>query len=418
MFQQIRTRLVLNNLLVFALVLGGFAIAVRFVFVQNLKQQTTEKLISGGQGIVAEAELDDNGNLKVEDEFLAQTLLDQEQSFEWFDMQGNLVERMGETFPDEPLDTSTINDFDRKGENHIHSVTMPIRGELTREQIGYVRVNEQMDDFEETIFLLDMGLGVGVIVAAVLSSAGIFWLNRQAMQPIEASFARLKQFTADASHELRSPLMAISSNAEVSLKYSEGMRDDDREAMTAMLSASDQMRSLTEDLLLLARTDKVSPVKFALLDLSNSLKNLLQLYYAQAAEKEINLTTDLEAGLTILGDSASLTRAFTNLIQNAIRYTTKGGNIQLQAKYVGHQVQVSLQDSGIGIEKANLEKVFERFWRADKARKYDDAGSGLGLSITRAIVENHGGTIEVSSKFGMGSRFVVTFSARGAECEK
>ena len=96
----------LNNLLVFALVLSGFAIAVRFVFVQNLRQQTTEKLIAGGQGIVAEAELDDDGNLKVEDEFLAQTLLDQEQSFEWFDLQENLVQRMGEKFPDDPLDTS------------------------------------------------------------------------------------------------------------------------------------------------------------------------------------------------------------------------------------------------------------------------------------------------------------------------
>ncbi|MGB7084280.1 MAG: ATP-binding protein [Phormidesmis sp.] len=407
MFQKIRTRLVLNNLLVFALVLSGFAIAVRFVFVQNLKQQTTEKLIAGGQGIVAEAELDDNGNLKVEDEFLAQTLLDQEQSFEWFDMQGNLVERMGEAFPDEPLDTSTINDFDRKGENHIHSVTMPIRGELTREQIGYVRVNEQMDDFEETIFLLDMGLGVGVIVAAVLSSAGIFWLNRQAMQPIEESFARLKQFTADASHELRSPLMAISSNAEVSLKYPEGMRDDDREAMEAMLSASEQMRSLTEDLLLLARTDRVSPIQFASLDLVDLLKNLVQLYHTQAKEKNITLTTDLEPELTLKGDSANLMRAFTNLIQNAIRYTPPGGAIHIKARRINDQIQVIVRDTGVGVAKENLDKIFERFWRADRARNYNDGGSGLGLSITQAIVQSHRGRIAVISTPGSGSCFTI-----------
>ena len=397
----------LNNLLVFALVLSGFAIAVRFVFVQNLKQQTTEKLIAGGQGIVAEAELDDNGNLKVEDEFLAQTLLDQEQSFEWFDMQGNLVERMGEAFPDEPLDTSTINDFDRKGENHIHSVTMPIRGELTREQIGYVRVNEQMDDFEETIFLLDMGLGVGVIVAAVLSSAGIFWLNRQAMQPIEESFARLKQFTADASHELRSPLMAISSNAEVSLKYPEGMRDDDREAMEAMLSASEQMRSLTEDLLLLARTDRVSPIQFASLDLVDLLKNLVQLYHTQAKEKNITLTTDLEPELTLKGDSANLMRAFTNLIQNAIRYTPPGGAIHIKARRINDQIQVIVRDTGVGVAKENLDKIFERFWRADRARNYNDGGSGLGLSITQAIVQSHRGRIAVISTPGSGSCFTI-----------
>ena len=407
MFQKIRTRLVLHNLLVFALVLSGFAIAVRFVFVQNLKEQTTEKLIAGGQGIVAEAELDDNGNLKVEDEFLAQTLLDQEQSFEWYDLQENLVQRMGEVFPNTPLDIEAVSNFDHQGKNHIHSVTLPIVGEKTGEQIGYVRVNEQMDDFDETVFLLDIGLGVGVIVAAVLSSVGIFWLNRQAMQPIEESFARLKQFTADASHELRSPLMAISSNAEVSLKYPEGMREDDREAMLAMLSASEQMRSLTEDLLLLARTDRVSPMQFAPLNLSNILKDLVQLYHTQAEEKNIKLTTDLEPELTLKGDSANLMRAFTNLIQNAIRYTPPGGAIHIKTRRINEQIQVVVRDTGAGIAKENLEKIFERFWRADRARNYNDGGSGLGLSITQAIVQSHRGRIEVTSTPGSGSCFTI-----------
>ena len=407
MFQQIRTRLVLNNLLVFALVLSGFAIAVRFVFIQNLKQQITEKLIAGGQGIVAEAELDENGNLKVEDEFLAQKLIDEEQSFEWFDSQGKLVQKMGEAFPNKPLDKETISDFDYGGENHIHSVTLPILEEETGEQIGYVRVNEQMDDFDETVLLLDIGLGVGVVVAAMLSSAGIFWLNRQAMSPIEASFARLKQFTADASHELRSPLMAISSNAEVSLKYSEGMRDDDREAITAMLSASEQMRSLTEDLLLLARTDTVSPMQFASLDLSDLLKKLVQLYHTQAEEKNIKLTTDLEPELRLKGDSANLMRAFTNLIQNAIRYTPPGGAIHIKARRINEQIQVTVRDTGVGIARDNLDKIFERFWRADRARHYNDGGSGLGLSITQAIVQSHRGRIEVISTPGSGSCFTI-----------
>ena len=407
MFQKIRTRLVLHNLLVFALVLSGFAIAVRFVFVQNLKQQTTEKLIAGGQGIVAEAELGDDGNLKVEDEFLSQKLINEEQSFEWFDLQGKLIQRMGKVFPNLPLDIEAVSDFDHEGENHIHSVTLPILKEETGEQIGYVRVNEQMDDFDETVFLLDIGLGVGVIVAAVLSSAGIFWLNRQAMQPIEESFARLKQFTADASHELRSPLMAISSNAEVSLKYPEGMREDDREAMIAMLSASEQMRSLTEDLLLLARTDKVSPIRFASLNLSELLKSLVQLYHTQAEDKNVKLTTDLESELTLKGDSANLMRAFTNLIQNAIRYTPPGGAIHIKARQINDQVQVIVRDTGVGIAKVNLDKIFERFWRADRARNYNDGGSGLGLSITQAIVQSHRGRIAVTSTPGSGSCFTI-----------
>ena len=407
MFQKIRTRLLLNNLLAFALVLGGSAIALRSVFVQTLKQQTTEKLIIGGQSIVAEAELDGNGQLKVEDEFLARRLLDEEQSFEWFNLQGKLVEKMGEIFPKTPLNTQLTSDFSHAGDRHIHSVTLPILEESTGAQIGYVRVNEQMDDFDETVFLLDVGLGAGVIVAAILSSAGIFWLNRQAMQPIEESFARLQQFTADASHELRNPLMAISSNAEVALMYSEGMRADDHEAMTAMLSASEQMRSLTEDLLLLARTDKVSPMQFALLNLSNTLKDLVQFYHTQAEEKDVKLTADIEPELTLQGDLASLRRAFANLIQNAIRYTPLGGVIHIEAKRINSQIQVIVKDTGVGISKENLEKIFERFWRADSARSYSDGGSGLGLSITQAIVQSHHGRIAVTSALGSGSSFLV-----------
>lgn len=408
MFQKIRTRLLLNNLLVFALVLSGAAIAVRLVFVQNLKQQMSERLIAGARGIVAEAELDDSGHLTVEDEFLAQTLLNERHSFEWFDMQGKSVERMGEFFPETPLNKQAATNFVEVGEYHIHYVTLPVIDEGTGKQLGYVRAGELTDELDETVLQLDWGLGVGAIAAIILSSTGIFWLNRQAMEPIEKSFQRLRQFTADASHELRSPLMAISSNAEVSLRYPEGMRADDYDAMMAMLSASEQMRSLTEDLLLLARTDKVSPVQLTPLNLSNLLKDLTQLYHTQATDKDIALTSEVASELWVQGDLPSLMRAFTNLIQNAIRYTPSGGAISIEAKRLNHQIQVMVRDTGIGIAKENQENIFERFWRADRARNYNDGGAGLGLSITQAIVQSHRGRIEVTSALGGGSCFVVS----------
>ena len=412
MFQQIRTRLLLNNLLVFALVLAGAAIAIRLVFVRNLQEQITARLIAVGQGVVAEAEIDDDGQLEVEDEFLAQSIFNEHQSFEWFTLQGISVERMGESFPDVPLDTEQISGFAEAGEDHFHFVTLPIIGEDTGEQIGYVRVSQIMDDFEETVLQLDIGLGAGVLVATVLASGGILWLNKQTMQPIEESFQRLKQFTADASHELRSPLMAISSNAEVALKYPEGMRPDDRDAITAMLSASEQMTHLAEDLLLLARTDKVSAMKLELLNLSNLLKDVVQLYTPQASQKDIQITTAIQPALFLQGDSVGLTRAFTNLLQNAIRYTLPGGKVEVSLVGWKNRLQVIVKDTGVGIAKENLENVFERFWQADRARNYDDGGSGLGLSITQAIIHSHNGTIEVTSDVGKGSCFVVNLPAK------
>lgn len=409
MFQKIRYRLLINNMLVFALVLAGSAVAVRLIFVRNLQQQLTNQLVTLGQGVVAEAELKD-GQLKVEDDFLVQTLINRHQSFEWFDLQQKSVRRMGDYFPNTPLNLAAgVAVADQYPP--IQSITLPIIGEESKAVIGYVRVSQLLDEFDETVFLLDIGLGVGAIAATILSSAGIFWLNRQAMQPIEESFQRLRQFTADASHEFRSPLMAISSNVEVALKYPEGMREEDREVMDAVTSATDQMTRLTEDLLLLARTDKAATMQLGPVNLAALVKDLVQLYRPQAQKKQLELRATAERELWLKGDRTALMQALTNLLQNAIRYTPAGGKISIEAKRQGHQLQVAVSDTGEGIAAENIEKIFERFWRADRARNYDGGGSGLGLPITQTIVQSHGGTLTVTSKLDAGSCFLVTLPA-------
>lgn len=258
MFEKIRQRLFLSNLLVFAMVLSGFAIAVRIVFVYNLKQQLTSRLITIGQSAAANTEID-KGRLKVEDRFLTQALARQAQTLEWFDRQGQLIQQQGETIPQFPLNPNATVEV-RTDDPPLQSVTLPILSEGTQALIGYVRVSQELDEFNETILQLDIGLTVGVVIAILLSSIGSVWLNQQTMQPIEASFERLRQFTADASHELRSPLMAISRNVEVALKYADGMRAEDQEVLLAIASATEQMTRLTEDLLLLARTDQAVPM--------------------------------------------------------------------------------------------------------------------------------------------------------------
>jgi len=407
-FQKIRTRLLLNNLLVFSLVLASAAIAVRLVFLQNIKQQATARLIAVGQGISSEAELDSDGILEVEDEFREQAPLYEYHSFEWFTLEGELVENIGGFPLNTPLDTQVVSGFRQLGENQSLFVTLPVMDEdTTGGQIGYVRVSQLLVELEETVRQLDIGLGAGVLVATALASIGVLWLNKQSMKPIEESFQRLKQFTADASHELRSPLMAISSNAEVSMKYSDGMRPGDRDAMLSILSATEQMTRLTEDLLLLARADQIPTVKLAPVNLSSVLEELSKLYRSQAAEKEIQIITDIKPNLLVQGDSMDLTRAFTNLLQNAIRYTRPGGKIELSLRRTGDWLHVAIKDTGIGIAKEGLEKVFERFWQADGARKFDNRGAGLGLSITQAVVQKYGGRITVTSDVGVGSCFVV-----------
>jgi signal transduction histidine kinase len=227
------------------------------------------------------------------------------------------------------------------------------------------------------------------------------------MQPIEESFQRLKQFTADASHELRSPLMAIKSNAAVALKYPEAMRKSDTEKFHAIVSAANQMTRMTEDLLLLATVETNRYSSENSVNLTTMLLNLISLYQPEASAKEIDLKYEIGEDMYLLGNAGQLTRLFANLIENALHYTISGGTVEVTANLVRSYLIVSVQDTGAGIAPEHIKLVFERFWRADESRSYWEGGSGLGLAIAKTIAQNHGGSITLTSQVGVGSCFTV-----------
>ncbi|NMG20135.1 ATP-binding protein [Brasilonema bromeliae] len=409
MFQKIRYRLLFSYLVVFASLLGIFAIAVRVAFTRSLTQQTTDKLIAIGQGAAANAEFEKD-HLTVESDFRPQDLITRHQALQWFDTQGNLIAQQGQTVLTLPLLPSTMVQV-QSGKVPIQAVTIPIIGSDNNQLVGYVRVSQSLEEFEETLEKLDWGLGGGIIMTLILSGVAGILLTRQAMQPIEESFQKLKQFTADASHELRSPLMAIKINADLALEYQEEIGPKDVEKFQAIASATNQMTRLTEDLLLLARTDKVPNRDWETLNLMSILKNLVQLYKPQAQAKQINLISQLTENFYMMGDSVQLTRLFTNLIENALYYTPSSGVVEIKMSRVGSQLYVNVQDTGVGIAPEDIDKVFERFWRADQSRSYWGGGSGLGLAIAQAIAQNHGGLITVTSQLGVGSCFTVRLPA-------
>ncbi|MEH2323792.1 MAG: HAMP domain-containing sensor histidine kinase [Nostoc sp.] len=405
MFQRIRYRLLLSYLVVFASLLGLFAIAVRFAFTRSLSEQITDKLIGIGKVAAANVELE-KGRLTVETDFRPQDLIAYHQGLQWFDTQGNLITQQGKTVLTLPFLPSKMVQI-QTGKVPIQVVTVPIITSENGELVGYVRVSQSLEEFDETLQKLDWVLGGGIIITLVFSGIGGILLTRQAMQPIEESFQKLKQFTADASHELRSPLMAIKINAELPLEYPEEIGPKDAEKFQAIASATNQMTRLTEDLLLLARTDKVPTQNRESINLTSILEKLIQLYKPQAEAKQINLKFQLIANLQLIGDSVQLTRLFTNLVENALYYTPSGGIVEIKTSRVGSQLYVNVQDTGLGIAPEHIDKVFERFWRTDQSRSYWSGGSGLGLAIAQAIAQNHGGLISVTSQLGVGSCFTV-----------
>ncbi len=412
-FNTIRRRLLLSYLLVLGTILVGFTIAVRFVFVHSLNKQMHEKLITLGQGAASSLELD-NGQITLKSDFPLQVLQSHSQGLEWFDLQGKSIGHQGNYYLTLPFLGQDITQI-QLGNPRVQGVTLPVMGSDGGQLLGYVRASQSLEDFDEAVRHLDWGMGGGIAIALVLSGGGGFLLTRQAMQPIERSFARLQQFTADASHELRSPLTAIQANAQVALRYPDGIRTGDAEKFKAIASATKQITQLTEDLLFLARTDVHSNQSFTVVNLAELLTNLIASYQPQALSKSIDLKLTLIEEKHMSGDPSQLRRLFMNLLDNALRHTLEGGRITIISNFKPPYVWVSVQDTGIGIEPDHIEKVFDRFWQADPSRSSQSGNCGLGLAIAKAIVETHGGAITVSSQLEIGSCFTVRLPAH---CEQ
>lgn len=333
------------------------------------------------------------------------------QSLEWFSTDGKLLSRAGPILSTLPLGNRF---FQPQQQGQIRTLTISVYGytpNLQQPQLeGYVRASESMEAVEKTLTQLAWGLGLGGAIALGVSGIGGMWLTKQSVQPIEQSFHQLKQFTADASHELRSPLTAIKTSVEVMLTHTERLHPSDAKRVAAISSVINQMTHLLQDLLFLARTDapiKSYALELTLLPLNEVLQELVELLELQADAKAISLQSHLENGVFVVGNAAQLTRLFSNLLENALSYTPAGGTITVSLSIFDRTVVVSIEDTGIGIAPEDLPFVFQRFWRADKARSQRSGGMGLGLAIAQAIAKSHGGEITVSSQVGIGSCFRV-----------
>src|SRR5712691_5472570 len=228
---------------------------------------------------------------------------------------------------------------------------------------------------------------------------------------LEHSFERLRRFTADASHELRTPLTAIRSVGEVGLQ-----RDGDarhyREIIGSMLEETNRLTSLVENLLTISRADAghidLERAPLRLLELAGEAAGLLEVL---ADEKGERLAVEGDSSAAVLGDRLVLRHAVMNLIDNAIKYSPVGGTVRVRVERKGDRCLLDVIDTGPGIPPEHRDKVFDRFYRVDKARSRDAGGSGLGLSLARWTAEAHGGSIELFSEIGGGSTFRITLPA-------
>lgn len=425
----LRWRLLLSYLIVMLGILSISAAAIYQYTRHNLYQQLDHRLetlaqaashnlvpikahyakqqaqgLKGLPGAEPKCYLDDDGDLDIPWQHLRQP----DQGIEWFDAQKHLVGNAGTLLNQLPVQSGW--QFGLGGT--IRSVTLPAyRYDNGRQQLeGYIRTNQVTEQIEAILARLRWGLGVGGIGVISLTGLGGIWLTRQSLKPIEQSYQQLKQFTADAAHELRSPLAAIKTSVQVMEYYPERIHPLDRKKIAAIASTTNHTIELVEDLLFLSRMDAGSPLKttnWVRFSLTEILEDLVELFQSSAHAQNITLEANLGYEVTVKGDGGELFRLFRNIIENALQYTASGGKITVNILRARHHIFVEIQDTGVGIAPENLPLIFDRFWRADKARVRSSGGMGLGLAIAQAIAQHHQGKIFVTSQVGIGSCFTV-----------
>ena len=222
---------------------------------------------------------------------------------------------------------------------------------------------------------------------------------------LETSFEHERQFTSDASHELRTPVAVITSQAEYSL-LPDATPEEQREGLEVILEQAQKMSALISQLLMLARADSgTQQLTMAPVDLSLLASMTAEQCREAAARRQIRLDCEIAPGIMTEGDQASLVRVFLNLLENAIQYGRPGGFVKLTLAVQNDFAVCSIADDGIGIARENLERIWQRFYRVDPSRNPGGSNTGLGLSLVKWIIEAHHGTMEAESGLGKGSCF-------------
>lgn len=227
---------------------------------------------------------------------------------------------------------------------------------------------------------------------------------------LEKSFESEKQFTSDASHELRTPTSVIISQCEYGLSQRNNPKEME-ESLEVILRQSSKMSSLISQLLLLARVDqgKHDTFQFECINMSELTEIVVEELSLMVQEASIDITTNIEEDLFIKADQTLMMRLLMNLLTNAIAYGKENGSVNIQLFRDGTNIIGKVSDNGIGISEQHIAKIWERFYRVDAARTSSNIGNtGLGLSMVKWIVELHGGEITVESKLGEGSTFTFT----------
>jgi signal transduction histidine kinase len=282
--------------------------------------------------------------------------------------------------------------------------------------VAVVQAAQSRQAVTETVERLIFVLVLTGFGALVLATAGGLFMSRRAMLPVQEAFGRQRTFIADASHELKTPLTLIRADAEVLSRGIDdpNMTSDNLELVDDLLGETDRMSAVLSDLLLLARLDaqKVS-VSREPFDLALVLSETSERFTVRARAEDKNLEVHHSGKLPARGDAPRTDQSLAALLDNALRFTPPGGTITVEGRITDKQVEATVTDTGPGIAPESLDRIFERFYRADthsaaRSRGPSGGGTGLGLAIARDLARAQGGKLSAENAEGGGARFTLS----------
>jgi signal transduction histidine kinase len=303
-------------------------------------------------------------------------------------------------FPDNIYLNHSYDIKNRDGElYHLH--LMPLK--INNNQLwGYLQVGRTVQRLNDYMNSLHWLLGLGIPSSMIIIGGAGWWLAGLAMQPIEKSYQQLQQFTADAAHELRTPITSLQTIVETNSINPETQKALERQVQ--------RLVTLTQDLLLLSRLENgLQETKLQQICLNDLVADVEEELMPIAIDAQVLLSSHIpdQSYFYIQGNESQIYRMLLNLVSNAIKYTPASGEVKINLTTNDHQGVITIKDTGIGIPNSDLPHIFERFYRVNADRSRNTGGSGLGLAITLAIVQTHKGKLEVQSHVNKGSTFTV-----------
>jgi len=297
---------------------------------------------------------------------------------------------------------------DRQG-NRYHQISLLLKnsnGKLW----GYLQVGRSLADYDNHLEQSKLTLLVSLLIAFLIVSIASWYLAGMAMQPVYASYRQIQQFTADAAHELRTPLAAIRATVESVLSSDSIPEIESRDVLQTVNRQTIRLSQLVQDLLLLSRLDlqAIASQKQPCC-LNEIVSDLVEEVAALSLQADIELKLKIvnESKIYVIGNEEQLYRLMLNVLINAIYYTPEHGKVEVSLDRLDHYAIIQIQDTGIGIDSIDLPYIFDRFYRVSSDRSRKKGGSGLGLAIAMAIAKVHNGNIQVKSELGKGSIFTI-----------